>query len=56
MIRMGNTVDQQTISNVFQSLDVFRDKNMTDLDINSNKFDQSFKLDGSKLQYVEKRY
>ena len=54
MIRMGNVVGQQTISKVFQSLDVFRDKNITDLDINSNTFDQSFRLDGSHLQYVQR--
>jgi hypothetical protein len=51
---MGNVVGQQTISKVFQSLDVFRDKNITDLDINSNTFDQSFRLDGSNLQYVQR--
>jgi hypothetical protein len=28
---MGNVVNLQTLINVFQSLDVFRDKNMTDL-------------------------
>ena len=53
-IRMGNIVYQQTLIKVFQSLDVFRDKNMTDLDISSNKFDLSFKLDDSKLQYVQR--
>ena len=54
MIRMRNVVNQQTLVKVFQSLDVFRDKNMTDLDISSNTFDLSFKLDGSKLQYVQR--
>jgi hypothetical protein len=37
-IRMGNSVFQQTLIKVFQSLDVFRDKNMTDLDINKLNF------------------
>jgi len=54
MTRMEHAVNQQTIMKVFQSLDVFRDKNMTDLDINSNIFEQFFKLDGSKLQYVQR--
>lgn len=54
MIRMGNDVHQQTIIKVFQSLDVFQDRNMRELDINSNIFEHTFKLDGSKLQYVQR--
>ena len=54
MIRMGKVMNQQTLIEVFQSLDVFRDKNMTDLDISTNPFDLLFKLDVSKLQYVQR--
>jgi hypothetical protein len=43
---MGSNYHQETIIRTFQSLDAFRDTNMTELDIDSNWYETSFILDG----------
>ena len=54
LIWMGSRYPQETIIRTFQSLDAFRDKNMTQLDIRENQIETSFKLDGNMLQYVQR--
>jgi hypothetical protein len=51
---MGSNYHQETIIRTFQSLDAFRDTNMTELDIDSNWYETSFILDGNMLQYVQR--
>jgi hypothetical protein len=51
---MGRNYRQEIIIRTFESLDAFRDTNMTQLDINSNRFEASFILNGSMLQYVQR--
>ena len=53
-ISMGSNYHQETIIRTFQSLDAFRDTNMTELDIDSNWYETSFILDGNMLQYVQR--
>jgi hypothetical protein len=53
-IGMGRNYHQKTIIRTFESLDAFRDTNMTQLDIHSNRFETSFILNGSMLQYVQR--
>ena len=53
-IRMGSGYHQETIIRTFQSLDAFRDTNMKQLDIRANTIVNSFILDGSILQYVQR--
>jgi Leucine-rich repeat (LRR) protein len=53
-ISMGSTYPQETIHRTFQSLDAFRDTNMTDLGISGNHLSTTFILDGSMLQYVQR--
>jgi hypothetical protein len=51
---MGINYQQETIIRTFQSLDAFRDTNMTQLAIRDNNMETSFVLDGSILQYVQR--
>ena len=53
-ISMGINYQQETIIRTFQSLDAFRDTNMTQLAIRDNNMETSFVLDGSILQYVQR--
>ena len=53
-ISMGSHYQQETIIRTFQSLDAFRDTNMTKLEIHENNIETSFVLDGSILQYVQR--
>jgi hypothetical protein len=53
-ISMGSHYQQETIIRTFQSLDAFRDTNMTKLEIHGNNIETSFVLDGSILQYVQR--
>ena len=46
---MGSKYPQETIIRTFQSLDAFRDTNMTQLEIHANNIETSFKLDGNML-------
>ena len=53
---MGSHYPQETIIITFQSLDAFRDTNMTQLKIHANNIKTSLKLDGNMLQYVQRIY
>jgi Leucine-rich repeat (LRR) protein len=53
-ISMGNNYHQETIIRTFQSLDAFRETNMTQLAIHGSNIETSFVLDGSMLQYVQR--